>query len=48
MLSLGREYGLSAYDTSYLELAMRQGLALATQDADLREAATRAGVPLVE
>ena len=47
-LSLGREYGLSAYDTSYLELAMRQGLALATQDAALREAAARAGVPLVE
>ena len=47
-LSLGREYGLSAYDTSYLELAMRQGLSLATQDADLREAAARAGVPLVE
>ena len=47
-LSIGREYGLSAYDTSYLELAMRQGLSLATQDADLREAAARAGVPLVE
>ena len=47
-LSHGREYGLSAYDTSYLELAMRQGLSLATQDADLREAAARAGVPLVE
>ena len=46
-LSLGREYGLSAYDTSYLELAMRQGLSLATQDVDLREAAVRAGVPLV-
>ena len=47
-LSLGREYGLSAYDTSYLELAMRQGLSLATQDAALRQAAARAGVPLVE
>ena len=47
-LSLGREYGLSAYDTSYLELAMRQGLSLATQAAALRQAAARAGVPLVE
>ena len=47
-LSLGREYGLSAYDTSYLELAMRQGLSLATQDAALRQAAARVGVPLVE
>ena len=48
MLSLGREYGLSAYDSSYLEHAMRQGISLATQDAALREAAPRAGVPLVE
>lgn len=47
-LSLGREYGLSAYHASYLELAMRQGLPLATQATDSREAAARAGVPLAE
>ena len=47
VLDLARSHGLSAYDASYLELAMREGLPLATQDDDLREAAARAGVPLV-
>ncbi len=42
--ALSREHGLSAYDASYLELAMRLGLALATQDQRLRAAAVRAGV----
>jgi predicted nucleic acid-binding protein len=48
ILSLGREHDLSTYDASYLELAMRQGLPLATQDQGLRQAAARAGVTLVE
>jgi predicted nucleic acid-binding protein len=48
VLDLARAHGLSAYDAAYLELAMREGLPLATQDAYLREAADRAGVPLVE
>ena len=48
VLELAREQGLSAYDAGYLELAMREGLPLITQDADLREASARAGVPLVE
>lgn len=47
VLALGRAQGLSAYDASYLELAMRQGLPLATQDTRLGEAAARVGVPLV-
>lgn len=47
VLSLARKHNLSSYDASYLELAMRQGLPLATQDARLRAAATRAGVPLL-
>ncbi len=47
VVALGREYGLAAYDASYLELAMRLGLPLATHDARLRAAATRAGVPLL-
>ncbi|MCA1668619.1 MAG: type II toxin-antitoxin system VapC family toxin [Thermomicrobia bacterium] len=47
VIALGRRYGLSAYDAAYLELAMRQGLPLATQDARLRAAATHAGVPLL-
>lgn len=48
ILPLGRAHNLSAYDAAYLELAMRQGLSLATQDARLRAAATAVGVPLVE
>lgn len=47
VLALAREHTLSSYDASYLELAMRQGLPLATQDTRLRTAATRAGVPLL-
>lgn len=48
VLALGREHALSAYDASYLELAARQGLPLATQDAHLIAAARRAGVVLVQ
>jgi len=48
VLDLARAHGLSAYDAAYLELAMREGLPLATQDDALRVAAERAGVPLVE
>jgi predicted nucleic acid-binding protein len=47
VLDLARAHGLTAYDASYLELAMREGLPLATQDDDMRAAAARAGVPLV-
>ncbi|MGH8254634.1 MAG: type II toxin-antitoxin system VapC family toxin [Steroidobacteraceae bacterium] len=45
-LELARRYRLSSYDASYLELALRSGLPLATLDAALRHAATRAGVKL--
>jgi predicted nucleic acid-binding protein len=41
----GRAFRLTAYDASYLELAMREGLPLATLDAQLRAAARKAGVP---
>jgi predicted nucleic acid-binding protein len=47
ILSLAREYKLSAYDASYLDLAMRKGLALATLDKNLMAAAKRSRVPLV-
>ncbi|MDQ2784656.1 MAG: type II toxin-antitoxin system VapC family toxin [Chloroflexota bacterium] len=47
VVGLAREHNLSSYDASYLELAMRQRLPLATHDARLRAAATRAGVRLV-
>lgn len=43
-LQVARRYRLSAYDASYLELAMRQGLALATLDQALQKAAKSAGV----
>lgn len=46
-LALAEQYGLTAYDAAYLELALRKGLPLATLDRDLRGAATRAGIDLV-
>ncbi len=47
-LQLSRRYLLSAYDASYLELALRSQLPLATLDLDLRRAATRAGARAVQ
>jgi predicted nucleic acid-binding protein len=43
-LHLARRYGLSSYDASYLELALRAGLPLATFDVELARAARKAGV----
>jgi predicted nucleic acid-binding protein len=43
-LQLARRYRLSSYDASYLELALRTVLPLATLDEDLRRAAGKAGV----
>ena len=48
VLDLARVHGLTAYDAAYLELAMREGPPLATEDASLRAAAERVGVALVE
>ena len=45
---LARRYRLSAYDASYLELALRQGIAIATLDDDLQKAAKKAGVKKFE
>ena len=44
---LAIEHGLTAYDASYLELAMRLNAPLATLDQDLRRAASAEGVPLL-
>jgi predicted nucleic acid-binding protein len=44
ILALARSEDLSAYDASYLELAMREGFPLATVDDRLRAAAVRVGV----
>lgn len=43
-LQLARRYRLSSYDASYLELALRLGLPLATLDEELQKAAKKAGV----
>lgn len=43
-LQIARRYRLSAYDASYLELAMRAALPLATLDQDLQKAANKAGL----
>jgi len=43
-LQLARRFSLSAYDASYLELALRLGIPLATLDGDLHKAAQKAGV----
>jgi predicted nucleic acid-binding protein len=45
-VTLARSYQLSAYDASYLELAMRRGLPLACLDGKLRTAAGAVGVML--
>ncbi len=41
---LASRFDLSAYDAAYLELALRRGLPLATQDEALRRAMAGAGV----
>ncbi len=42
-LQIARRFGLSTYDASYLELALREGLALATNDDALKKALVIAG-----
>jgi predicted nucleic acid-binding protein len=46
--TLGLPHRLSAYDASYLELALRRGVPLATQDRQLRDAAVAAGVQVFQ
>lgn len=47
LTAIGRRHRLSAYDSAYLELASREGVALASQDRKLRQAATASGIPLL-
>ena len=42
--ALARTHGLTAYDASYLALAIRDGCALASLDRRLNEAAAAEGV----
>lgn len=46
-LQLARRFKLSSYDAAYLELALREGLPLATLDADLQSAMMQVGGTLV-
>ena len=48
ILALAREKQISTYDASYLDLAMRKGLPIATQDSGLRKAAKACKIPIYE
>lgn len=43
---LAQKYNLTSYDAAYLELAIRLGAPLATNDQDLINAAGQAGISL--
>jgi predicted nucleic acid-binding protein len=47
IMPLARAHGLTVYDTFYLELAGRRGLALATLDHDLAKAARSVGIEII-
>ena len=47
IMALARKHHLSSYDASYLELAIRKELSLATLDDDLKKAALKEHVPLL-
>ena len=46
ILPLAREYGLSAYDAAYLDVAIRHGAPLATLDSKLQRAGEKAGIEI--
>lgn len=48
IFALAREYDLSSYDASYLDLAMRNGLPIATLDEKLRIAAQKSRVTVLD
>lgn len=43
VMALAREHGLTSYDATYLDLALRRGAVLATFDVKLADAMRRAG-----
>lgn len=47
VLNVAMKHRLTGYDAAYLELALREGAALATLDRALRKAATDEGVALL-
>jgi predicted nucleic acid-binding protein len=46
ILAVSQKFGVTSYDATYLDLAMRQRVPLATLDKELASAATRAGIEL--
>ncbi len=48
LLGLARAHSLSSYNASYLDLAMRKGLPLATLDKNLRKAAQSTNVLILK
>ncbi len=46
ILDVAKETGLTAYEATYLELAMRKNLPIATLDRELKSAAQKVGVPI--
>jgi predicted nucleic acid-binding protein len=46
IMALSRAYKLSSYDAAYLELAIREGLPLATLDKNLIKAAKKADITI--
>jgi predicted nucleic acid-binding protein len=48
VFALAELHGLTIYDAAYLDLALREGLPLASLDAKLRKAADKSGVLLFE
>lgn len=47
ILNMARKEGLTTYDATYLELAVRRGLPLLTKDNELIRAAKRLGVDVL-
>ncbi len=45
-MTIAQKYGLTVYDASYLEVAIRYGMQLATIDKKLANAAKKAGLSL--
>lgn len=48
IIALAHETGLSSYDAAYLDLAMREGLPIATLDVNMRRGASLVGIELLE
>ena len=46
LVALARQHGLTAYDSAYLEVALRRGLPLASLDRRLRQVAEARGAVL--